>query len=506
MTRPGLRARIRELTELVDEVAPPGWTSSPVWWGLVGAVALVEPYGRPGAYLVSDAEPRADTFMGVPGPAPDDAAGRIGWAIAAAHAAVRAVLARDGSLPEQPLTVGIALHRGAARTVPIASPWRVAFAIGGGVVTALLDPRGPAHEAALARTLAAALRDPTPTTSTAPVRDGDATPMLTVTVGDDDLARAHHGHRRGWHGRAGGPWLGVARAGGLTVVSTCHMIVDGWGHAQLTTDLVRGIDRAAARTLAAAAAAVVGTSHMPPARSSTWRPSPRGDGVTSDNVGEPLGVAWRRLPAPMPPALRQAWTLGRLLHRDRGQPGAARSPTFQIPVAPGAADDPTRFARRVRPAILSVRFPDGRPEPEAAFAARARTVIAREAQGHGLSSHLLTALTALPAPLGWKRGVVGARARWLADAIDVIAGTGCLSYMRVAGAPPLVAVSSPAQLLPAGDRAATSVLTVIADGDGATATLAGSGRATSPAEAEAFLDAWCTELDAAGTAAKPMLG
>jgi hypothetical protein len=495
-TPPRLRDRVRELRALVDEVAPPGWTTSPVWWALIGAVAAVEPFGRPGAYVVSNAEPRADTFMGVPGPGPDDAAGRIGWAIAAAHAAVRAVLARDGTLPDQPLTVGIALHRGAARAVPIASPWRVAFAIGSGVVTALLDPRGPAHEAELARTLAAALHTPPRA-----VRDDEPTPMLTVTVGDDDLAHAHHGHRRAWHAR-GGPWLGVARAGGLTVVSTCHMIVDGWGHAMLTADITRGLDRTAMRTLAAAAN-LSNLTNFPPS------PLTDGDGgkfVKFDKIGSAIGVAWRRLPAPLPPFMRQAYALGRLLHRDRGEARATRSPTFQIPVAPGAADDPSRFARRVRPAIVSVRFADGRAEPEAAFAARARAAIAREAQGRGLTSHLLTALSALPAPLGWKRGVVGARARWLADAIDVIAGTGCLSYMRAAGVPPLVAVSSPAQLLPDTARAATSVLTVIADGDGATVTLAGSGRAASAAECEALLDAWCTDVATAATDARPMLG
>ena len=482
------RERVRELAGLVDEVAPPGWKRSPVWWALVGTVAAAEPYGRRSAYVVSNAEPRADTFMGVPGPAPDDAAGRVGWAIAAAHAAVRAVLARDGTLPDQPLTVAIARNRGAARTEPIASPWRVAFALGGGIVTTMLDPRGPAHEIALARTLAAALTSPP-----AP-RDEGPTPMLTVTIGDDDLAHAHHGHRRGWRER-GGPWLGIARAGGLTVLSTCHMVVDGWGHALLATDTARNLDRGAIRTLAAAAATKIGTlraemlSKLPPSPS-----SPSGDGGNFDNIS--LGAAWRRLPAPVPPFLRQAWTLGCLLHRDRGDADAPRSPTFQIPVAPGAADDPTRFARRVRPAIVSVRFSDGRPEPEAAFAERARLAIAREAQGKGLSSHLLTALSAVPAPLGWKRGVVGARARWLATAVDVLAGTGCLSYMRVAGAPPLVAVSSPAQLLPEGSAEATSVLTVIADGDGATVTLAGSGRATSHAACEALLDAWCRDLAA----------
>jgi hypothetical protein len=303
--------------------------------------------------------------------------------------------------------------------------------------------------------------------------------MLTVALGDDELARAHHGHRRAWHSR-GGPWLGLARAGGHTVLSTCHTVVDGFGHAQLAADLARGTDRAAARHLAAAAAALTGELTVAP-------PPP-------PPAGEPLGVAWRRLPGPIARFTRQAWALGTVLHDDHGDPRAPRSPSFQVPVAPGAVDDPTRFARRVRPALLSVRFADGRREPEEVFAARARAAVAREASGRGLASRLLTALTALPLPLGWKRGVVGARAPWVGDALDVLAGAGCLSLLRVAAAPPLVAVSSPGRLLPAGAARATSVLTVIADGDGATATLAGSGRATDPAVAESLLDSWCERV------------
>lgn len=470
-----LRTRLAELRALVDEVAAPGWERSPVWWALLGGVALAEPHGRPGApYLVSDAEPNADTFMGVPGPAPDDAAGRIGWAITSAHAAVRALIARDGSLPEQPLTVAIALHRGAARTVPIGSPWRVAFVLDGRHVTATLDPQGPAHEHELARHLARALRHAAP----GPAAD-DVTPMLTVALGDDDLAHARHGHRRAWH-RRGGPWLGLARAGGQTVLSTCHTVVDGFGHAHLAADVARGTDRAAARQLAAAAAAICGELDAAPP------PSPQ--------PGVPLGVAWRRLPGPIARFTRQAWALGAVLHRDHGDPRAPRSPSFQVPVAPGAVDDPTRFARRVRPALLSVRFSDGRPEPEHVFAARARAAVAREAAGRGLASRLLTALSALPLPLGWKRGVAGARAPWVGDALDVLAGAGCLSLLRVASSPPLVAVSSPGRLLAADSPRATSVLTVIGDGDGATATLAGSGRATDPAVAAELLDAWCDHV------------
>ncbi|MCL4224644.1 MAG: hypothetical protein KJZ91_09310 [Myxococcales bacterium] len=484
MSAPALSARVASLRALIDEIAAPGWTRRPLWWALLGGVAVAEPFGRPGAYVVSDAEPRADTCMAVPGAAAVDAAGRVGWAIAAAHAAVRAVLARDGSLPDQPLTVAIALHRGAARTVAVASPWRVAFAAGGRLVTARLDPRGPGHEHALARALAAALRG-APVPAADPIEAiaagadaGRPTPLLAVTLGDDELARAHHGHRRAWHA-GGGPWLGVARAGGQTVLSTCHLVVDGWGHALLAADLARGLDRGAARALAATAAAVVGNG---PLAAAPPLPATAGGG---------LGVAWRRLPGPAPRFARQAWALGRVLHHDRGQPAAARSPTFQVPVAPGASDDPRRFARRVRPAILNVRFSDERPEPLAVFAARARAAIAGEAAGHGLSARLLAALSALPAPLGWKRGVVGVRAPWLGELVEVLAGAGCLSLLRVPGAPPLVAISSPALLAAADAPRATSVLTVVDDGDGVTATLAGSGRARDPAEAGRLLDAWC---------------
>jgi hypothetical protein len=273
----------------------------------------------------------------------------------------------------------------------------------------------------------------------------------------------------------------------MTVVSTCHLVVDGWGHAHLTSDIVLGLDRHAVRALAATAAAALGSAAHPAAP------------PLSAAAGDPLGVAWRRLAGPPPRFTRQAWALGRVLHADHGDATATRSPTFQVPVAPGGADDPARFARRVRPAILSVRFAAGVPEPEAVFAARARAVIAREAAGRGLSARLLAALTAVPVPLGWKRGVVGTRTGALAAAIDVIAGTGCLSLLRLPGAPPpLAAVSSPAQLLAAGDPRATSVLTMVADGDGVTITLAGSGRAGHAAGAESLLERWCETVAGAG--------
>jgi hypothetical protein len=59
--------RGRELAALVDEFAPDGWRGDPAWWALLAAAAIAEPWGRGAApYLVSDAEPGADTFMAAP--------------------------------------------------------------------------------------------------------------------------------------------------------------------------------------------------------------------------------------------------------------------------------------------------------------------------------------------------------------------------------------------------------------------------------------------------------
>ena len=56
---------------------------------------------------------------------------------------------------------------------------------------------------------------------------------MCVALGDEPIETARHGHRRAWTER-GGPWLGLGRAGGVAVVSTCHLIVDGYGHALIT--------------------------------------------------------------------------------------------------------------------------------------------------------------------------------------------------------------------------------------------------------------------------------
>jgi hypothetical protein len=384
------------------------------------------------AYLASDGEPDGDTFIGHVAPAPADP---IADAIARAHGARAALRELDGRLPEQPLAVTV--RRTPTGTVAEPSGLDVAaFAIGDRCVrarlSATLEDEGP---------LAAALA------GTAPLpAEPHATPFVTVTVGDEPAATARHGHRRAWRDGAG-PWLGLSRADGLAIVSTCHMIVDGYGHAWLAGTLSRSATSWGRCPL----------SQLPPPQV-----------ASVDTV--PLPFAWRQLAQPAPRALPLAYALGRLLHRIAGRPDARASPRFQIPVAPGAPRDPLRRLRRVVPALAYVRFAAGTPEPFAAFAARTRVAIDREAAGTGIVSRILAAARVAPAPLGWKRRLVAAdRPRWLDPVADLLGGRGCASRIRLAEpAPPLIAVSAAA-------RRDGWVATMIDDGDSAAVTLCGDG-------------------------------
>lgn len=468
--------RVRALHDLVDELAPPGWRRDPAWWGLLGAVAVLEPRGRRAgpAYLVSNAEPSHDTFMAaeVPGPGAADAAPAwIAWAVTAAHAAVCAIDALDGTLPGQPLAVTIDFARGLASRAPLADRRRVGFAIGDRVLVGRLDPRGPHHDGDLVRALARALRG-----EPSQLVDG-ARPAVVIGLGEDSLARAHHGHRRAWTA-AGGPWLGIARARGSTVVSTCHLVVDGHGHALLTRAITGApVDDALAAEAIAAWSGTRAPAHA--AAMPALAPLP-------DAAGEALSIAWTRTP-PLPGFAHLGYALGRLLHRERGDRDAPRSPCFQLPVAPGARDDDRRFAHRVRPALLSVRFSDGRPEPFEVFAARAKAAVAREAQGAGLISRLLVGLAGIPLPVELRRRVLsGAPSRLASGPTELLCGDGCLSLLRLPGSAPLVAASAPPPQLPR--TRSSSVATVVRDDHGATVTVAAAG----PRPARELLAAWLT--------------
>lgn len=448
-------ARARSLAAQVDAFAPPGWRRDPAWWFMIGATAALEPRGRrhAGAYLASDAGPAADTFMGLAGPGPRSAAAWIAWAIAAAHAAVDAIARLDGTLPEQPLAVTIARTDGAAHTRSAPDRRRVGFAVGDAIVIASLDPRGPGHEGALAARLADALAG-----RAAPAPAGPP-PLVAVILGELPIDRAHHAHRRLWS-TSGGPWLGVGRAAGLTIASTCHLAVDGFGHAALTRAIVDGLPAQLSDDGPAVAPAAGGDA-------------------------EALDVAWRALPH-RPAALPLAFALAGALTR-RG----IAAPILQLPVAPGAVDDPARFARRVRPAWLTRRA----GEPYADFAARAKVAIAAEAASAGVAARMLDGMHGLPLSLAAKRRLLAAPpSRWLAGPTETLAGHACLSVVRGDG--PLIAVSAPPAPTPRARGGA--VATVVTHPGGAVATVATVG----PWSAATLLDDWLSSADAAPPASR----
>jgi hypothetical protein len=405
----------------------------PRWWLVAGGAALAwEP--RAG-YITSDAEPASDTFLGWREPPPADPAGDAVARVIAARDAIRAL---DGALPDQPLAVTIRRTGDGAIAVPSALDV-AAFAIGDRTWCAsLVDPR--ALGADLARVLAGHAPQLLRALGAGP------TPFVVVTLGDEPAVTARHGHRRAWHdnGASAGPWLGLSRADGMAIVSTCHMVVDGYGHALL--------------------AAKIRTSDFG-LRTSDSGSVPE---VRSPKSEVPLSLAWCSLDSPLR-ALPLAYATGILLHRLAEHPTSRRSPTFQIPVAPGAPDDPARRARRVVPALASVHFDDGAPEPFARFAERARAAIAREAAGSGLVTRLMAAVRAAPTPIAWKRRAIGAtRPRWLAPVADVLGGRACVSRIRIdEPLPATCAVSSPAA--PDG-----LVVTVVDDGERAALTVCGA--------------------------------
>ena len=450
------RDRVGELRALIDEVAAVAW-SDPRWWALVSTVAAAETRRAAATYLLSDAGADTDTLMAWPAPAPRGPGAAIAEAIALARAAHAAVGALDGALEDQPLAGTLALAAGGARFVPgpLAT---VAFAIGSRVALAPLA----ATDAALAAALAALARGEL-VAPLAPLSSG--APFACLSVGDVAWSTARHGHRRAWT-PAGGPWLGLARAGDRLVASTSHYAIDGFGHGLLAARIAGAIARAPIATAPGGGPALPALAELP--------------GVA------PLAVATQTIAAPVR-AVELAYRLGVVLGEELGV-RRVLAPTIQIPVAPGDRDDPARWRRRVLPALVSVRWTASGPEPIAAFAARAGAAIAREAAGRGLASRVYAASRALPLPLRWKRRIAADGGPGLfAPLHDVIAGRGCVSVIALAsdaGAPPLSAVSAPARRDPIG----STVITVVGGAAGsATITITGTGRWGSDAACAALL-------------------
>ena len=447
-----MRGWARRTAELHGELAAIA-EPDPRWWLLAGGAAAAEPLPPRESYVISDAEPGADTFLGYRTARPADP---FADAVARARAAQQALRELDGQFPDQPLAVCV--RRGADAEIEPSALDVAAFAIGDRLVLGALDDDRLVERIRRGESLAT--RTP---------------PFVCVSLGDDPIDVARHAHRRAWTAH-GGPWLGLGRSGELATVSTCHFVVDGYGHARIAARLAE---------LAPTATNGAGPA-LPPL-------APVAGAI-------PLGVAWRELTQPIARAIPMAYALGRVLHRRAGRRDARFSPTFQIPIAPGDRDDPMRWHRRVVYAITSVRFDRGEPEPYDVFAARARDALAREADGRGLCARLLAAARAAPTPLAWKRRTLSAtRPRWLERFAEVVGGRACLSRIHVdAPLPPTCAVSSPARLATADDPLGGCVVTVLDDGTRAAITVCGSGQlAGTPASAATFLDELLARVGAA---------
>jgi len=504
----------RRARELHDELAAITDVSAlgPTWWLVAGTAAAAEPLPARAHYVVSDAEPNGDTFIGHRSAPPLDP---IVDAICRAHAARDALRELDGQLPDQPLAVTIRRSDHGARVIP-SSLDIAAFAIGDTVALARLCDR-VSDESPLVARLADIARTST-TTFGAPARirfdaslvHTNEVPFVCVSIGEERITVARHGHRRAWRDGAG-PWLGLGRVGELATTSTCHMVVDGYGHAWLAARIAEHHATIAELVANPAAISNPATKTISPAvdgdivssETSGDLPSRRDEPLSSRLGGDdlphlalvseaiPLGVAWRELPAPAPRALELAYALGRVLHRVTGKPDAKFSPTFQIPIAPGEPGDRERSKRRVVPTAISVRFDHGEPEPFEVFEARAKQILAREAQGRGLCSRLLTAARAVPVPLAFKRRSFTAGRAGVFDKIaEVVGGRACLSKIRVATPVPLsCAVSSPARLASKSDPVGGCVLTIVEDGERVAITACGSGLAGEADDAADLIDA-----------------
>jgi len=473
-----MRAWARRTTELHAELAAIAEVDAR-WWLLAGGAAAAEAVPARSTYVASDADPSSDTFIGLRSPEPGDL---VTDAITRAHAARAAIRELDGQLIDQPLAVTLDRSSGAhviASTLDVA-----AFAIGDQVIRATLAT-DIANERALADRLLAAARGVAPAT---PSPETEGVPFVCVSLGDDALSTARHGHRRAWTADVG-PWLGLGRSGTLALVSTCHMVVDGFGHAWLASKIVEHH----ARLLPRAPSALV---IDPDAQSRSFAiqlpPLPRVRDAAA------LGVAWREIPSPAPRALHLAYALGRVLHRAAKNPRAKFSPTFQVPVAPGEQDDPDRQLRRVVPSAMSVRFEGGEAEAYETFEARARNILAREAAGRGLCTRLLAAARAAPLSLAWKRRTMSPeRPKWLDRIAEVVGGRASLSRIHLPNRfGPACAVSSPARQASKTDPLGSCVITVIDDGIQASITACGSGLAGTPDDAADLIDVLLDELAA----------
>jgi hypothetical protein len=481
------------IAELVDELADASWWH-PAWLALAGGTALLEALARwkpdrleddvYSAYLAANGSPRSDTFMARDRRERDDStAAAIGRAVLAASAAAGAVRELDGRLPGQPLAVALRRDGGGLRRAPLPDGRRAAFVTPAGRFLAELGDLD-----ALARDLGAACaaRPPGPRLR---AFEPDALPQASVAadLAPQALPIARHLHRRAWT-PSGGPWLGVGRTAALDLVTTCHLAVDGYGHALLARRVFDALDdRAQLERLVAAAREGLG-----------------GAGETLPDAGTldgalPLGFAAEVVDAAAVRFPRLTYALGRTL--DALSPSRSRfTPTFSVAVAQGERDDPQRRLRRVAFVALSLRRHDGELEGFEAFRERLRAAVAAESTRPGLLMRTLAATATAPLPRALRRRLLaseGRPSRWVPP-VEVLAGRASLSLIRhppdERAPAPLYAASSPGLLATRGDPLGSFVITIVDHGTRCTVSLDGIGLTGSDAGARQVLERYLAEL------------
>ncbi len=457
--------RARELAQMIGEVADLAiW--HPAWAALLGGMGVLETLaaGAPAGqsyerFLGANGGPAKDAVMGwLRGRARHDL-------LARARAGLAALARVDGTLPGQPLHVCVGWRDGWLEKRALGPGAPVAFSGARGVVVA------PASEAGVRAVRrwdeSGVLEAP----AARPAPEAPTPAALAISLREQRLDQARHVHRMAWTA-VGGPWTGIADSGVLTVVSSCHLVTDGFGHGRVTSEI--------ARELAPRAALADG-------------PLDLGGDAGATAGAAPMGVAAERLPSPALPAA--AWAFAHALDELCAGASPRFTPTFQIALAPGDADDPDRLAARVVFALVSVR----RGESPAAFRARLRPQLTRELAGRGALTRMSDALAAAPMPDALRRRLMGADGQpsALIPPIETLGGRGCLASLRYPGHPPpvpLVAASSPALTPTARDPRGGFTLTLLHDEQGCTASMCGTGLAATHAGARRALDAWLRAL------------
>ncbi len=453
----------RSLRQQLDDVADVRWWH-PGWaliWGTrcLAASGAARTTAHQQLYRRANGGPDSDTFMARAAPIArrvpaGDLAAVVARSVVGAAAAIERLDWLQSRQPLQALQAVVGWNNGWLEPHRLtADEVRTAlFVVPGGVYRAMVESGSLfalagclASVAADEVTLPPGRFEPVDTATAAAMRAAVVVSLLPQRIPD-----ARHLHRSAWS-RGGGPWLGVGFAEELDVVSTCHLGVDGFGHALLTDGICSRIaDQAPALAQRLRAA------------DDRWCVA-HGDAAYDSSAPDPLGFATRELPDGAGRFAEQAYAMGRALGRffgfDRGRESESLprfSPTFQVPVAPATCRGELLRDADVFHGLLSVRMRQGSFESFESFAARLPEWIERERHADGVLTRIGLAIAGSALPPAAKLRLLRSRrepSRTLPP-VEVLCGRGRLSSLRFPAAErpsaPVYAASAPA-LSPSAD-------------------------------------------------------